>query len=111
MLKGFYIHVLASNTANLINPRITTGSGTVQVAGTVLPGQYLYYDGSSATAIIYDKSWNSVGTPTVTKNAYTMPKGTANVSVTVGASDPKPSLDVQFITKGLKHTLGANKYL
>jgi len=108
---GFYIHMLASNETGLINPKIRIGLGSVQVAATVLPGQYLYYDGSSSTAIIYDKSWNRVATPPVTKNAYTMPKGTANVSVTVDASDPKPSLDVQFITKGSKYTLGANKYL
>jgi hypothetical protein len=106
---GFYVHMLASNTQNLVNPKITTGSGYVQVAGTVLPGQYLYYDGSSSTAIIYSNSWNIASIPSVTLSSYTMPNGTASVSV--GPSSPTLNLDVQFITKGTKYTLGANSTL
>jgi hypothetical protein len=81
----------------------------VTVAGTVTPGDYLYYDGSSATAVIYDNAWNIDSTPSVTLNSYTMPSGTANVSV--GPASPTLDLDVQFITKGSKYTLGANSNL
>jgi len=105
----FYIRLESDNTQNLVNPVITTGSGTVTVNGTVTPGDYLFYDGSSATAIIYDNTWNIKSQPSVTLNAYTMPSGTANVSV--GPASPTLDLDVQFITKGSKYTLGANSNL
>ena len=105
----FYIRLESDNTQNLVNPVITTGSGTAIIAGTVTPGDYLFYDGSSATAIIYDNSWNIKSQPGVTLNAYIMPNGTANVSV--GPASPTLDMDVQFISKGSKYTLGANSNL
>jgi len=108
---AFYIRVLPGNTPGLVNPTVTTGDGAVQVAGTVLPRQYLHYDGSSSTAIVYDRSWNTVSTPAVARDAYTMPKGTADVSVSTEPPNPGLTLDVQFITKGPKYALEANQHL
>jgi len=93
------LRLLRDNASSLVNPVITTGTGTLTVIGTVQTGNYLKYDGGS-TATVYDLNWNAVTTLPVTKQSFVMPNGTAPVSVTVDGSAPKPWLEVQFITKG-----------
>jgi hypothetical protein len=91
------ITALAEIPAQLENPVIRTGIGTLAVHGVVTSGQYLQYQGGD-TASVFDENWIKIRDLSVEKRDYTMPAGYAPVSVT---AKTKPWLEVQFMTEGV----------
>jgi len=90
------ITALAEIPAQLENPVIRTGTGSLTVRGVVTSGQYLQYQGGD-TASVFDENWNKIRDLPVEKEDYTMPAGFAPASV---MAKTKPWLEVQFMTEG-----------
>jgi hypothetical protein len=90
------ITALAEIPAQLENPVIRTGIGTLAVHGVVTSGQYLQYQGGD-TASVFDENWMKIRDFPVEQRDYTMPAGYAPVSVTART---RPWLEVQFMTEG-----------
>ncbi len=92
------ITALAEIPAELENPVIRTGAGTLMVKGTVGSGQYLQYGGGE-TATVYDENWVKLRELSVEKKDYVMPQGWAPVSIGAAGTKVRPWLEVQFITE------------
>ncbi|RMD75198.1 MAG: hypothetical protein D6820_15160, partial [Lentisphaerae bacterium] len=109
-----YLRVTEKNRQGLVNPRMDVGDGYSEIAVTVPPSHYLVYDGAKTTAELYDRNWNLLKKAAVTKRHFIMPKGQARVRVANKAGtrrNERIELQVQFITKGPKYTLEANRGL
>jgi hypothetical protein len=106
---SFIIRNMYVTSAVLTDPVIEiSGSGSVQVSGSLNSGEYLEYTGGN-TATVYDKNWNFLRNLSVqVQSSFTVPSG--DVSVTVGGSG-SPSLEVQFIVSGVPYVLKANDAL
>ena len=93
------LRALAEIPAQLEDPVIRTGKGTLLVKGSAASGQYLQYEGG-ATAAVYDENWNKIRDLQVEKMAYRMPSGWAPVCVSTAGAKAQPWLEVQFMTEG-----------
>ncbi|MCX5684020.1 MAG: hypothetical protein NT049_10085, partial [Planctomycetota bacterium] len=93
------ITALAEIPAELKDPVIHAGAGMLTVKGSIASGQYLQYEGGE-TATVFDENWNKVRDLPVEKKGYLMPAGWAPVSVITAGVNPKPWLEVQFMTEG-----------
>ena len=93
------LRLLGDKANKLVNPVITTGTGTLTVDGEIAVSQYLSYDGGHKVTV-YDENWNKVQELKVHPNGYMMPTGFAQVSVKVTDGAPRPWLEVRFVTQG-----------
>lgn len=89
---------LAEIPAELKDPEIRTGTGTLRVKGTIASGEYLQFHGGG-TAAVFDENWKKLRDLPVEKNNYAMPAGWAPVCLSSEA-EPKPWLEVQYMTEG-----------
>ena len=87
-----------------MNPTIHVADGTLSVNGAITSGHYLRYDGGT-TATVYDENWNRLRDLPVRLSGYVMPTGQATVSIATAQSQPRPWLEVQFLTTGPPETI------
>ena len=92
------IKALYEKNAELVNPVVSCGAGSVKVLGTVKTGQYLEYKGGDV-ATVYDKNWNKVDELKVQKQNYICAKGPVAVSVSADNS-AMPWMEIQCMTEG-----------
>jgi hypothetical protein len=83
----------------LVNPVITTATGSLTIHGEIETSWYLEYRGGD-TATVYDKNWTEIKQLKVTATNYIMPQGYSTITVTSDAGEPVPWLATQFITEG-----------
>ena len=93
------LHLLEDRPSSLVNPIITTGTGTLAVRGVIETGQYLCYtDGNTVT--VMDENRKKLKDLPITQRDFKTPSGFAPVSVSVSKGAPLPWLEVQFTTQG-----------
>ncbi len=100
------IRVLPEIPAELVNPVITLGAGSLQIAGTVSSESYVWYKGGD-TIGVYDLNWNKIADLPVRKQAFTAPKGSLQIRVESPGANPVPWLECQFFVKGAPMTVPA----
>ncbi len=93
------LKALVEMDAELVNPEIHTGKGTLTIQGSIASGHYLHYQGGDK-AVVYDENWNKVRNLPVNDRGCQILKGWEKVSVTTASTGPKPWLEVQFMTRG-----------
>jgi hypothetical protein len=87
------------------NPVVQIGSGQLQVRGSVPVGYFLQYDGGDS-ASLFDENWKPEGNLPVEKTNAVLPTGTVTISISTEQPQPRPWLDVQFLTTGPAITVG-----
>jgi hypothetical protein len=71
------IRVLPEVPAALVNPVITLGAGSLQIAGTVSSESYVWYKGGD-TIGVYDLNWNKIADLPVRKTGLYGAQGVAS---------------------------------
>lgn len=107
-VKVEQLTALGEIPVTLKNPVIHAGSDQLRVQGAVGCGQFLQYAGGDQ-ATLYDENWHQLRKLPVEKDNYILPTGPGSVRVTSEPTDPKPWLDVQFITIGTPMKVAKNQ--
>jgi hypothetical protein len=92
------LRILKEVNAELTNPVIKIGEGTLSVRGTIQSDHYLWYLGGD-TVGVYDLNWNKMADLSVKKNAFTAPSGSSTITLLNPETHSQPWLECQFFVK------------
>lgn len=93
------LRLLREVPAVLKDPVIHAGAGTLSIKGACPSECYLWYRGGD-TVGVYDANWKPISTLPVVAENYAVETGASDFRIENRGENPKPWLDVQFITKG-----------
>jgi hypothetical protein len=93
------LRALGDLATELRDPVIRVGEGSLQVKGSVETGDYLQYQGGNLVGV-YDENWNHKADLPVETSNFIMPRGKAEIQITVSDDAPRPWISTQFITLG-----------
>lgn len=90
----------------LRDPVFRLGSGTLQLKGEILAGEYLSYSEAEGGRV-YDRNWNFLRKIAAKPEAWLAPHGAVDLSLDNAAPQPHPWCELQLITRGIPFSLGS----